>query len=198
MALFEELQQVDVLGALLPAIKSRQLRLVADENANPLVEMNLVLDPETPWLHHHWTWERQCDLWTVQFNVFRIIPRGCRHCWKVAMKIPTLRQLMRVYKRQASFGSNCKCGTEERGFTGGLGSYRAFFYGLLGDGLEGGRELYRKVRGVFPGFDIMLKRGCTEFENFFTPSDTWDELADRYHWDKKEALKGSNDSRNKS
>lgn len=188
MALYEELSAINILAPLRPYFKSGQLKVEPDEEGHPVVPLKLVFDYNAPWLNKRWTWQRHCDQWTIYFNAYNFVPRGCRACWKVVMHIANLKQLFSVHEKQKTFGSNCKCGVELRPYTGGLGKYRGYFYGKLNEGLKGGRELRKKVQREFPGISIYLKRGCTEFENRFSPSDDWDKLAEKNKWNFREDL----------
>ena len=82
-----------------------------------------------------------------------------------------------------------KCGTEQRDYTSGLGGYRAFWYAPFYAGLKGARVHFTRVKeALIKHFGIelitareaegrfFLKRGCTELERDFGPSDQWDKI----------------------
>jgi hypothetical protein len=182
MALYDELSMIDVVG---PTIGKYNIRYTRDGRPAIVLEAGY---KESPWISHRVHLDRSCGLWHIYFSLYGIIPRGCRSCWKVVMGIKTLKELFRIKELQQDSPYNCKCGLETRPMTGGLGGYRAFWYGRIKQGLAGGREMYKYLRKQFPGVKLILKRGCTEFEAVHHPSDTWDELADKGNWDMREEL----------
>jgi len=93
--------------------------------------------------------------------------------------------LIKVHEIQLAMGWPSKCGMERRDYT--RGEYNAFWYGVRAEGVEGGRQLFRKVRRALTAEfgekmikllirnrAFILKRGCTEMENGAGPSDQWD------------------------
>jgi hypothetical protein len=52
------------------------------------------------------------------------------------MVVPTLKELFKVLDYQQSHEDNCKCGVEKRVYTGKLGSYGAYWYAPMKEGLE--------------------------------------------------------------
>ena len=68
-----------------------------------------------------------------------------------------------------------KCGIERRPYAPSKG-YAAFWYTPLGKGVESGRDLCTKVNRNVNHMNLrpILKRGCTEMENFKGPSDLWE------------------------
>ena len=58
----------------------------------------------------------------------------------------------------------------------------------MNEGLEGARKLWKRLSGDFPSHEVILKKGCTEFENTYSPSDTWNDLAKERGWSIKEEL----------
>lgn len=147
------------------------------------------------WIKHCGSEEytrRHCYFWfDFLFDCYGIVPRGCRACWKVVLNIKTLKRLMEIKDLQSTMKYNCKCGLENRPYTGKVGSYGAYWYGRLSQGLEGGRKMFKYVQEHLNKYEkkqILLKRGCTEFELTYPPSDTWDELAERHQWNFKEDL----------
>jgi len=182
MALYDKLTSIDIIT---PIQNDYKIRYTKDCEPVVLLESVYVA---TPWLHHRKVADRQCAVWHIYFKKYGIIPQGCRQCWKVVMKIKTLQGLFDVNEKQAMSDYNCKCGLETRPMTGGIGGYRAFWYAPMDKGLAGGRKMFRKVQMDFPGVKLILKRGCTEFENVYHPSDKWDEKAQELAWDMKEEL----------
>ncbi len=186
VAFYDELNKIDVITPIVGKIAIN----ITDEG-RPVVFIGRSLDPNVPWINQRPKQERDCDLWMYYyFKYYGIIPKACRSCWKVMMKIKSLRQLMEIKDLQEEMGStvDCKCGLEQRPYSGAIGEYRAFWYGALDEGLEGGRKLFKAVQKNLPGVKLILKRGCTEFENRYHPSGSWDKLAKERNWDFVEEL----------
>ena len=191
MGLYETLLEIDVLGPVAGILKPRPSWV------NPYGKVHLFqkLVPGSPWLYASTETDRSCGLWhNIFFDFYKIVPQGCRSCWKTVWTGTTLDQLFRVAEIQGEMKLQAKCGVEIRPRSGKLGRYQAFWYPPLVDGLEGGREWYKKIADRFAkdklvgGTDLILKRGCTEMEQLFSPSDAWDALAERGEWDNKETM----------
>jgi hypothetical protein len=185
MSLYEELGRIDFVT---PIVGRLPIEVTSD--GNPIVFLRGRLEPKSLWIiHKPIKDERTCDLWhDVYWDFYRFIPKSCLSCWKIVMEIPTVRQLMKIMEDQSKETENlCKCGVEVRAFTGKLGKYMAFWYGHMTKGLEGGRELHRRIQQQYPGVKIILKRGCTEFSNEYPQTDQWDELYMNRGWGRIEA-----------
>ena len=182
MALYDDLNGIDLISPL-----GNQYKVRYTKEGRPVVLLESVYVP-TPWINHRIVSDRRCAVWTVYFNLYGIIPQGCRQCWKVVMRVETLAEAMELEVKQREEKYNCKVGLETRPITGGLGGYRAFWYGPLDGGLAGGREMFKDLSYRFPDKDLILKRGCTEFEARYHPSDEWDRMAQDFGWDRKETL----------
>jgi len=184
MNLFEELDTFDILSPI-----AGKMPIDVDEDGEPKVYYKPdELGISTPWIGTKYIGGRSCSLWTTYFNYYKIIPRGCRKCLKIVVKVESLKELFRVLDLQKSekIPYDCKCGLEERTYTGNLGKYGAYWYAPLGASLEKAKEVWKAVAKYYPS--AILKRGCTEFENFYYPSSTWDSLAEEREWDMIEAL----------
>ena len=188
MGLYEELLKIDVIGPIAGALKERSPWI----DPHGKIHLYQQIIPGHPWLYVLMpeVSERLCGVWhQVYFDLYKIVPKGCRFCWKVVWTGTTLDQLFRMVKLQEEMGLEAKCGTETRPWSGKLGTYRGFWYSPLSGGLDGGRELYKKIVDKFAkdkvvgGTELILKRGCTEMEQFFSPSDSWDVLVGKGNWD---------------
>jgi len=183
MSLYDELSFIDLLGPI-----QGKFKVEFNEDGNPKVYLKPVLTTSSAWLSTMKKPDRACDLWQIYFYSYGIIPQGCRSCFKVVMSIPTLENLFEVFKYQRAREDNCKCGIEKRAYTGKLGGYTAYWYAPMIQGLAGARILWHKISHDFPDFEVILKRGCTEYEVMYNPSDSWDQLAKERQWDFKEGL----------
>lgn len=172
---FEDLQMADLIQPLINDFN----RGVAEIKGDKIVYDYKQTSPDTPWYFHVIEKERSCTLWhKICFEKFHILPRGCMHCWKLVCRPKNLEELFELNKLQAKMTTPCKCGIDIRVTETYKGIYLGFWYAPLMD-LEGARELYkevrRKVRGALSlDTSVILKRGCTEMENAFGPSNLWE------------------------
>ena len=133
---------------------------------------------DTPWIHHGKPTDRQCSRWThIYFSKFGILPSKCLDCWKIVARPKNLRQLFELNELHSRMELPGKVGVDLRTVGTYKGIYLGFWYCPMGD-LEGARELQkevrRKVRGALSlDVPVILKRGCTEYENKFGPSNNW-------------------------
>ena len=153
--------------------------------------------PDPPWAYIKGGANQNCHLWhQVLFNFIyeeKKIPIPCHNCWKVVLMPRDIEELFASYILIKELGRAGKCGIEgDRGNTNRL--YGAYFYN---NSVEEGLECYDLVRKAVDtdrsfnltllgaplvtrfnnGYDtpvnVILKRGCTEFEQQCGPSDTW-------------------------
>lgn len=188
MAIYEDLVFIDILAKIGPGIKPLPARMTE----NGVIVLHGYHPIDDPWLHSGHDVNRDCGMWQAWFNLYSFVPKECRACWKVVWEGRTFDQLWRMMEVQEEMGKKgmvCKCGREGRYYSGKVGFYRAFWYAPISDGLKGGRELYKRVADwlakepLLAGESLQLKRGCTEFERTYSPSDIWNELANEYGWD---------------
>jgi len=131
-----------------------------------------------------------CGLWhKIMFDVINIIPSNCQECYKVVVKPKNLKQLFALLDLQLALNLPCKCGIEKVRPTVHT-NYGGYFYNK---GLENGLKCYKTVKEAIGNDQVLsvlldevdvvedteipkrviLKRGCTEFENKFGRSDMW-------------------------
>ncbi len=191
MKLYEMLKMTDVLGPIGDLLDAPGGLDLNKENRIPL---KLKRSPNTPWINVKRD-ERCCGKWGgIYFKYYNFIPSQCRKCWKVVWTGSTIRELFKIREIQKEMDLVSKCGVERRPWSGKMGKYQGFWYTPLDGGLKGARRLYAKVvhrlgrEKVLLGPNVILKRGCTEFENRYSPSDKWDEFAERYNWNVQQML----------
>ncbi len=191
MGRYEELCKIEVLEPIIPILRPRPAWIDADG----VVQLYQKILPGSPWMQIRARTDRSCGKWkAIYFDYYKIVPEGCRHCWKVVWTGTTLDQLYKVKEIQEDMNVISKCGVETRPSSGKLGHYQAFWYSSMKGGLDGARKLHREVADRFAkdkflgGTEIILKRGCTEMEHYYSPSDSWDKLAEMMGWDRKEKL----------
>lgn len=104
------------------------------------------------------------------------VPWGCRECFKVKILPRTLRHLMAAHQLAQSSGLGFKCGTEID-VTCSDSRYGAYFYFR---GLADARAAYKILRTAIdahpklgPDVNMVIKRGCTDYEMACGPSDQW-------------------------
>jgi hypothetical protein len=182
---FEQLDQQDLLSKFKPGFdqgkyclnpKDDKIWTMGDFTGNGMVNVN------SPWIYTNNDPDAQCDWWHDIAKYIGYIPKKCMHCWKVCARPSNVHQLFLVMKLQHKMGQGkswprgCKCGIDLRPHT--FGDYGAYWYN---ETLEQGLEQLEEVRHlvateVDPTVPVTLKRGCTEFENNFGPSTTWEEI----------------------
>lgn len=127
----------------------------------------------TPWWHNKTSINKECGLWTIMFNHWGFIPRGCQECWKVVVRPRTLKELFALQEVEKKLDRPSKCGIEVRSYT--AGHYGGYFYN---NSLDEGRECYKTVReavsdAISQDVKVILKRACTEMELGIGPSVFW-------------------------
>jgi hypothetical protein len=130
----------------------------------------------TPWCHAKGTPRKHCGMdHHITFNNFHIIHPRCLSCWKVVVTPKTFKQLCQLEVTEKNMNVASKCGIEMRDYTPKF--YGGYFYN---HSLEEGRERYEEVRKAVDqnldngkDVDVILKRGCTEYEMMKGPSVYW-------------------------
>jgi hypothetical protein len=175
----EECKSRDVISLVRPLLSQAGYKL---RDADGKVYAETFLAWDTPWHHIHHSDGLDCHIWhKILFDfVFatlgeKWVPIGCHACWKVVIRMKTLKQLFALMNLQKRMGRPSKCGIEVRETVNGL--YGGYFYN---HSLEEGLECYEAVRAEIdadpelgPDIPVILKRACTEFELLCGPSDQW-------------------------
>jgi hypothetical protein len=135
------------------------------------------LNFNTPWCHTRMSTNKNCNLdWSVCWSTFNFIHPRCLGCWKTVVAPKNFDELMKWYKIQHNeIEFSCKCGIELRDYV--PRHYGAYHYA---SSLEEGREQYNEVKALAEKYlsaetanDVILKRGCTEYEMTKGPSVGW-------------------------
>ena len=127
--------------------------------------------PITSFIHTGGSGDWQYCAWQlgVWFPLYNIIPIGCMDCYKVVVRPRSLDELLSLHKLQKELGYPSKCGIEGRESV--RGNWGGYFYNHgLPDGLKCYKDIRSRIKEEIP---IILKRGCTEYEMRFGPSDKW-------------------------
>lgn len=152
------------------------------------------IDHDRPWIYTNPNPKMFCNFYQSIFygtigKAVPIIPQRCLNCYKVVVKMHSVVQLMRMYDFQKQFTQDCigrdrfcKCGVEERDWV--HYNYGAYFYnhGEV-EGLLRHKQVKENMIKLFGKdgvgkwddgkVEVILKRGCTEFEIKMGPSNKW-------------------------
>lgn len=136
----------------------------------------MVLNADTPWVHVKQAPSKRCAIdHTILWQIYGIIPHRCLNCWKVVVTPKNFKELLELEKIEHELGHASKCGIEMRDYT--PKHYGGYFYT---DSIDEGRERHEEVKKACKGRlckktcdDIILKRGCTEYEMVNGPSPLW-------------------------
>lgn len=169
---YSVLSEKDVISAMLPFFQNGQYFLRDDGK----IDSDYRVGHNSPWIFVKRSPNRECLIWhKIYFGVFNMLPSFCRQCWKVVVRPKTLKQLFQLLELQKRMDRPCKCGIENRKTVHGL--YGGYFYN---DSIEEGFDCFDEVKAavheeISPDVSVILKRGCTEFELYFGPSNKWSE-----------------------
>jgi len=187
MSHYEQLIAVDVITPVLEAWS--QGRISCDMDTGKF-KLHREIGINRPWTFATVCQDRKCGKWLgIYHKFYKILPPPCLQCWKIVYAPSNLNELLDMQIFQAKLGLPAKCGTEQRDYTSGLGGYRAFWYCPYYEGLAGARKYFKHIKEElvkYFGMDLIntrwkegrlfLKRGCTELERDYGPSDTWDKF----------------------
>lgn len=182
---YEELVSIDIIDPILRLWKEDRIEAKIGEKLRLHNRHSL----NRTWIFTKVCPDRNCGNWLgIYTEYYKILSPPCKQCWKVVYAPQTLKELMTVREMQAKMDLPSKCGLEKRDYTSGIGGYRAFWYCPFFDGLEGGRKRFAEVRRELEltfspewirerqeNGHLFLKRGCTELERDYGPSDQWDQ-----------------------
>jgi len=168
---YMDLPDVDIIEPILPLLQKGTYKFT--DGGRLTAETRMV--SETPWVHVRQDPQKNCGLWHhVWFNYYGFIPSYCQNCWKVVVRPKTLTELFKVHEVLKDMDLPSKCGIEKRYSVPAL--YGAYLYN---NSLEQGKECLEKVQKAITEkigshVRIILKRACTEFEEKFQYSETWE------------------------
>jgi hypothetical protein len=117
------------------------------------------------------SWERD----TLFTHIYKgsAVPIRCHRCYKVVLAPTSLADVLAIEAYQAAGEHPAKVGMEIRPTVKRV--WGAYWYT---NSVEEGLERYREVKewargGLSDPFTLILKHGCTEFEQTLGPSDRW-------------------------
>ncbi|HDZ14486.1 hypothetical protein LCGC14_0646850 [marine sediment metagenome] len=191
MSFYEDVKRRNIIGKAIPLIDAGALSV---RKSDTRLVMNTTTNLKGIWHHIKCGYWNNCNLWSsiVFENIIKTLPRdewfvptACQSCFKVVIRPQKLKALFAVEKIQVKMDLQSKSGMEVR--PGVFGSFGAYWYNrTLADGVE----CYKKVRLAIDedeylgphikeyeeklGKDlVILKRGCTEYEQALGASDKW-------------------------
>lgn len=137
--------------------------------------------PGGPWIYSRYSKHNCVMLKTFIYELIskrlppgkRFIPSECQSCYKVVVRPESYDQLLVLKQIMNELRLPGKCGIEKRESVDAL--YGGYFYCY---GIEDGLKRLEQVKAVLiqhdmADMDCFLKRGCTEYEADFGPSDKW-------------------------
>lgn len=135
-------------------------------------------NPEVTWCYTPTCFDAECALWTTATKAIRrvmkkaFIPSYCMNCYKVVVRPQNIDDLIAIHKWQMKSGMNCKSGIETRSSVPHL--FGAYHYNRsLEQGLECCSIVKEAMKEINPDITVILKRGCTEFEQEHGDSLYW-------------------------
>ena len=194
MALYEVIKKHDLLD---PIIKDL-MKMVLVLNKEEKVERGPFVMPsfENPWIYSGTESGRNCYLWRdIYLYKYGMISRNCLNCWKIVVRLNHVTELIKINKLQSDMHEenpsryNGKCGMETRPWCTHKGRYAAFWYVPMYDKepLTLGRQIVKEVDERLKDLGItervILKRGCTELEERYGPSDKWVYLKEQHSFE---------------
>lgn len=167
MKSYQELTREDLIEVLAPAFDAGMLKMTPEHK---IVMHDPVIELKNPWIFGKMTDWQNCALWhQIFFSKLGMLPYPCFECWKVVVRPQTVVDLMKFHEWQMTLDRPGKSGIELRPTVCGL--YGGYFYN---HSLDAGKECYDFVTKEMPIIaPVILKRGCTEFEHTFGPSNEW-------------------------
>lgn len=186
MGLYEELKATNYAEVMLNDIAKLRFIVAEDEVIKSRTEF-AVPKLDSPWIWSGKDPTRICAVWeNIYFSKYRFISRNCFNCWKIVLRLDKITSLLKLLQLQTKMNEenperyNSKCGIETRAYAKYKGRYAGFWYcSMVGDdGLGEAKLLTREVetrvqKGLATGLKVSLKRGCTEMEERFGPSNLW-------------------------
>jgi len=170
--------RMDATGMLRSAIGSGRITSADDGS----YELNMRMSDITPWLFIKNVSSTKCYLWHhVYFEHCDFIPTPCYSCWKIVVRPANIKAAFDFHDIMQYLDFPSKIGWEARPTV--FGTFGAYFYNRSLD--EAKRKLpqiqdaasrIELLKNPFTGETIkpIIKRGCTEFEHKFGPSDKWE------------------------
>jgi hypothetical protein len=157
--------QTDVIGYMLAGFNAKDAYIRPDGKIALVTRASYT----SPWVNAKVSGTRNCARYQMIYHsVFRFIHSRCLNCWKVVARPRNLTELFEVHQYQKELRRASKSGIETRGFV--CGNYGSYWYN---DSKEEGLDIKDMVKKDFPNIPVILKRGCTEFEMAYGPSDRW-------------------------
>jgi len=176
------LRKHDAIGLLKSAISAG--RLVARDDGK--FHVNLKFSHLLPWVFIKHCTGMSCYIWHhIYFDHCGFIPKPCFSCWKIVVRPANIKSAYKVLDIMRELDYPGKVGWEDRKTV--FGNFGAYFYNRS---LDEAKEKYPTICDAMKDVElqtdpcnqkkipIIIKRGCTEFEHKFGPSDKWEYTAE--------------------
>lgn len=119
------------------------------------------LNFDLPWVFIKPCRVRKCQIWTVYFRSFGIIPKFCREqCWKTVARPKSFKEAFSLYHKMIGLNLPSKIGIDLRSYT--KGPWGAYFYSC---DEQQAKERHRFISQTLgESHPLILKKSCTEME----------------------------------
>ena len=181
MKIYDELVNADIISKIKPLLETGEITITPDWKIHKSDSFRADYSPrsfQSPWM---FLWEPDGPEWhcwkkhLIYFDYLDLLPSDCLNCYKVVLAPPNLETMHYLYNKFLPLEWPAKIGAEVRPYVNRL--WGMYFYNR---GLEAGRTRYQEVKDIISGLDrdinCILKRGCTEFEIKYGPSNQWDNI----------------------
>jgi len=156
------LDEWDLITPLKPLLERYFLYVRPDGKLDKLVYAQTW---DNPWIHFNRDPTNNCSTYhLVHFDCFKIIPKQCTSCWKIAIYPASYEELMKVYKVLSEIGLPSKCGIDMRGLGRLYGGYIYFI------SQKAAQTTHSEIKELLPDIESTVKCACTQFTKFGDPS----------------------------
>ena len=174
MSVYTDLLQADWVKYFKEMIDAGQIQFSEDGKFEAIRRITA----DSPWVITDATYEipelENCSVYQYMFaRRIGFIHTDCHSCYKVTLEPHTVSDLFWLEELQRELCLPSKCGIEKRDYVDRI--YGGYFYCRS---IEEGQEKYQLVMDCMKiadkDFPVSLKRGCTEFETSYGPSNEWE------------------------
>ena len=161
-----EVSKWDVVSKLQPLFENGTLFLREDGKIDHLRKP--IWHPPWAFIQHM---GKDCFLYhKIYFTYWKRIHSECQKCWKVCCQPKSLEDLFALYHYQRRVNYPSKCGVEVFRDNSSK-KYGGYFY--CNSQAEGLKRYKEVVKALWP-MSVILKRGCTEYEQELGDSKDWE------------------------
>lgn len=143
-----------------------------------------ILIADKPWVninHHLKPKSKSCALFKdILFDCFNIHPLYCKEvCWKIVIHPENFHDMVQLLEIFRESGKESKVGIENREYI--PYNYGGYIYCYdMADARLVAKNIQAQIERRFAKYvEVKVKRGCTEMEDKFGPSKSWETTPDR-------------------